>query len=112
MSDDPQADPLLIGNLSDEEKGEMDKLRQSHQMTLLRIGQLEVQKRDMLTALDLLDKQGNDLSARIGQRLGITAGVKWNANPDGTVRLVPQPIGTVAPVDAPAVGPRRPLEVV
>jgi hypothetical protein len=107
MNDETQnTDPLLIGVMTPDEKAQMDKLRQSHQVTLLKIGQIEAQKQDLLKALDILDARGKEISKGVATRLGIAEGVTWTATPDGKIRLVPLS-GQQQPPPSPA-----PMEVV
>lgn len=77
--------------LAPEELEQMLRIHQEAQQVTVQIGQSEIRKARLLSGLGEIEERGMRVMSEIGKRLGIPAGTRWQAGPDGSVIIESSP---------------------
>jgi len=76
--------PGYVGQLETGEMQLLNSLRQASTQVVLKIGQLEVQKAQLLGQLDQIENRSRSVVTGATKRFGVE-GNQWNIQPDGKV---------------------------
>ena len=76
-----------LGNLTEEELNSFNQARLNANQILAQIGQLEVQKANLIGRLDLNEKNAQELLNQVKERLNLADDSKWRIQSDGKILL-------------------------
>lgn len=97
-------DPNVIGRLNDEEMAQWAQARQMGQQTLMELGNMFMRGVRMVGQVDRAEAQVRQMLQGAAKRMGLADDVKFQALPDGRIRVIAdiQPVapGAEAPADA------------
>jgi hypothetical protein len=83
-------DPQDLGRLTPEEHQTLMRIRAESQQLLAKVGEHELLKQRILSRVEVLDGQGQEVINAVSQRLGLKDGQTWVGLQDGRIRLVDQ----------------------
>lgn len=84
----PLPDTRPVGDLTLAEMRLLEDIRAGTDAALRRIGELEVERHHLVSAVTDLRGQSTSVLASVAARLGIPSGTEWSVDRDGTVRVV------------------------
>mgnify|MGYP001435774439 CR=1 FL=1 len=76
-----------LGNLTEEELTSFNQARANANQILAQIGQLEVQKANLIGRLDLNEKNAQELLNQVKERFDLANDSKWRIQSDGVILL-------------------------
>jgi len=76
-----------LGNLTEEELTSFNQARANANQILAQIGQLEVQKANLIGRLDLNEKNAQELLNQVKERFNLANDSKWRIQSDGVILL-------------------------
>ena len=76
-----------LGNLTEEELNSFNQARANANQILAQIGQLEVQKANLIGRLDLNEKNAQLILNQVKERLSLADDSKWRIQSDGKILL-------------------------
>lgn len=79
------AGPTPVGTLSEEELALLASLQQGNHQTIMRIGQLEVEKAAMIQALSAAESRAQGVMNKAAERFEVAPNQRWTITPDGKV---------------------------
>lgn len=89
MSENTTANqPQVIGQLSEEEMGQITSLKEVASRHLSEIGQLELRKNRLVMTLERNEQQAQTILAGARDRLNIPADAPWQVQEDGNVLAI------------------------
>ena len=80
-----QEAPGYVGTLEQDEFQMLRSLQQMSSQTVMKIGQLEVQKANLLASLRGSEQRAQAMMDRAAERFGVAPGQRWSVGPDGKV---------------------------
>lgn len=81
-------DPNIVGDLTQEEVGMLNSLRQQGNTITMRIGLAELQKTRLLWQIQQIEDQAQEVMQKVGKRLNIPNGQPWQVTQNGKARLL------------------------
>jgi len=81
----------VAGDLTLSELRELERLRKQRDLACLRIGELELEKAQLLLVAQSATIASEALMFQVASRIGIPQGVAWTITPDGVVHTQDEP---------------------
>ena len=78
----------IVGSLEESELATLTTLRVSARDIVQELGQMEVRKARMLGSVHDIERRAQDLLNKVGERLNIPEGQKWQVTPEGDAELM------------------------